>query len=116
MRPVIKSKELNQIGKKEGLFGTRLKVYNSFFRKRFPREFDSGYAREWAQRFRKGTQWNVGDTDSRKAMMSSAKKFKYPTKYIKIEYGKTSGMWYPTWREGEKIPYINEKTGKMYYK
>lgn len=114
----LKPKQLAKIGKEEGLSGKRLKVYVGFMRRRLPYEAHSPYAREWAQRFMRGSQYNMGDIASRRAMLAEARKLKYPTRLIKIRFGHTLAMWKPNWKAGDKakVTYVNERTGNLYYR
>ena len=106
--------QLAKIGEQAGLRGTRLKLYVGFMKGRLPRESDPHYSGEWAERFMKGSQWNMGDLQSRKVMLKVAKRLKYPVNLVKIDYGKTSSTYHPSWQIGEKILYVNERTGKLY--
>jgi hypothetical protein len=53
--------EIQQIGKKVGLTGATLRDYTKLIQARFPKEFDRGYIKEWAVRFKDGKEWFVAD-------------------------------------------------------
>lgn len=61
--------QLGEIGKKEGLSGRTLTNFVKFFRKRFPKENDAGYAQEWASRFRRGVEWLYADKKSKQVLL-----------------------------------------------
>jgi hypothetical protein len=42
--------------------------YVSFMIERFPEEKDVGYATEWAKRFKRGVEYNVADSESKRIL------------------------------------------------
>ena len=61
---------------KKGLSGRQLSDYVAFMRERFPKENPNvnesfSYSTEWAERFAKGTEFDMADTRSRKALIKA---------------------------------------------
>ena len=81
---------LEEIGRGKDLSGRTLKDYVRFFKARFPENVKKGlgdypyaesYAREWADRFGRRSEWYSADYDSRKVMVKIN-----PNKYGKNIY------------------------------
>jgi hypothetical protein len=53
---------------KAGLDRHNTKRYIQFMRRRFPEERDKGYAYEWAERFKRGVEYNASDYESRQIL------------------------------------------------
>lgn len=66
---ILTKANYKQIGLKVGLTGQTLNNYIKFMKLRFPKERDTTYATEWANRFRKGEEWDVSDSGSRAILM-----------------------------------------------
>lgn len=65
----ITLEEYHKIGLQQNISDRDLLNYAAFMRKRFPTEKSDSYAREWAERFRKGTEWAMGDGRSREILL-----------------------------------------------
>ena len=62
--PTLTKKDYYNIATRTGLgYGDR-SAYVEFMTRRFPNESDTGYATEWAERFKLGTHWGHCDTES----------------------------------------------------
>jgi len=62
--PALTKKDYYDIAVKHNLgYGDR-EAYIEFMTRRFSHERDKGYATEWAERFKNGTQWGHCDTES----------------------------------------------------
>jgi hypothetical protein len=66
---------------KAGLDRHNTKRYIQFMRRRFPEERDKGYAYEWAERFKRGVEYNVADYESRQILEEIDRNI--PTKKLK---------------------------------
>jgi len=62
----MKEEIIKQIGSETGLKGNQLNVFVEFFSQRFPNESSkiTGYCKEWAQRFLRGSPENCMDAGS----------------------------------------------------
>jgi len=60
--------DYKEIAKRRRLSARQTQGYIRFMLERFPRNFDKGYAYQWATRFRKGTAWAEGDAEARRVL------------------------------------------------
>jgi len=65
------------IGKEKGLDTLRLHHFIKFMKTRFPKETDLSYINEWADRFKKGVEWEYSDKESKQILYNI-----YPYTYI----------------------------------
>lgn len=60
----LTKKQIENIGRNEGLVDRQLKDFVNFIRKRLPYEGSASYVAEWAQRFKDGVEWFRSDLKS----------------------------------------------------
>jgi len=60
--------DYHRIAKSVGLDWKNAVRYTLFMKERFPGEKDEGYATEWANRFKRGVEYNVADSESKQIL------------------------------------------------
>ena len=58
-----------QLAETCGLEGQKLDTYIKFMEKKFPHLTNEKYLKDWAQRFKDGTEWSIADTESKKILI-----------------------------------------------
>jgi len=102
----LTKKEYCIIAEQEDIGYGHRDAYIKFMQERFPNEQDKGYAREWAQRFRKGSQWAHADSKSIE-ILQKAYGIKKGKSYVKepfttkkeTAFGKPKKYWGKFWKK-----------------
>jgi hypothetical protein len=60
--------DVKSVGKEVGLEGGRLELFVKYFTTRWPNEFDYGYCKEWANRFKYGCEYQASDGEGQRLL------------------------------------------------
>jgi hypothetical protein len=67
-RKPLREFDYRKIAKSVGLNAEDTIRYTLFMTERFPEEKDVGYATEWAERFKRGVEYNAADSESKRIL------------------------------------------------